>query len=125
MQADADAALSYLTSTRRLPIASIVVYGTGAGGSIAVHLAAQYPLLPAVILQSPDGDYGGRVKHDPRASLVPFWLLFNQNFALAKPLHDLKTPVLTTSNGDSPAAVRQAVLAFVHAYVLTPSVARP
>lgn len=125
MQADADAALSYLTSTRGLPIASIVVYGTGAGGSIAVHIAAQYPLLPAVILQSPDGDYAARAKRDPRASLVPFWLLFNQNFALAKPLQRLKTPVLTLSNGDNPAAARQAVVAFVHTYVRAPVAARP
>ncbi len=125
MKADADAALNYLTSTRRVPIASIVVYGMGAGGALAVHLATQYPLLPGVILQSPEGDFAARAKQDPRSSLVPFSLLFDQDFALEAPLHRLKTPVLTIAGSDGVAALHQAIMSFVHTYVSTPGAAKP
>lgn len=125
MQADAGAALNYLTSTRGVPVPSIVLYGTGAGSALAVQLAMRNPSLPAVVLQSPDGDYAARAKHDPRAALVPFGLLFNQNFALAGPLHRLKTPVLTISNSDGQAAVHEAVEQFIHEYVGAHGAASP
>jgi pimeloyl-ACP methyl ester carboxylesterase len=94
MQTDADTALTYLTTTRALPISSVVVYGTGAGASIAVHLCATYPNLPALLLQSPDGDFEQRVRKDPRSRIIPISLLFNQNFPLSKPLQTLTTPRL-------------------------------
>jgi hypothetical protein len=98
MESDAATALTYLTTTRSLPASSIVVYGTGIGASLAVHLCAQNPTLPALILQSPDGDLTDRVRHDSRAKLVPFTLLFNEPFPLASPLSTLPTPklILTT-----------------------------
>lgn len=102
MQADADTALVYLTTTRSTPIASIVVYGEGAGASLAVQLCANYPAIPALILQAPDGDFGPRVRRDPRSKIVPVSLLFDQDFALKKPLQALSTPRLelptTTAN---------------------------
>jgi uncharacterized protein len=104
MQADAATALTYLTTTRSLPVSSIVIYGTGIGASLAVHLCAENPTLPALILQSPDGDLTDRVRHDPRAKLVPFTLLFNQPFPLAAPLQTLTTPkLLLTTPPDTPA----------------------
>jgi pimeloyl-ACP methyl ester carboxylesterase len=103
MQADAATALTYLTTTRALPISSIVVYGTGAGASLAVRLCADNPTLPALILQSPDGDFESRVRHDPRSKLVPVSLLFDQNFPLADPLHTLHTPKLLISQTTGPA----------------------
>jgi pimeloyl-ACP methyl ester carboxylesterase len=98
MENDAATALIYLTSTRSLPTSSIVVYGTGLGASLAVRLCVQNPTLPALILQSPDGDLTNRASHDPRSRLVPFTLLFNQPFPLASPLSTLPTPklILTT-----------------------------
>ena len=97
MQSDAATALTYLTTTRSLPTSSIVVYGTGVGASLAVHLCADHRDLPALILQSPDGDFESRVRQDPRAKLVPVSLLFDQNFPLADPLHTLTTPKLLIS----------------------------
>jgi uncharacterized protein len=94
MQADAASALAYLTTTRSIPAPSIVVYGTGLGASLAVHLCAENPNLPALILQSPDGDLTDRASHDPRSKIVPFSLLFNQTFPLAEPLRTLPTPKL-------------------------------
>jgi pimeloyl-ACP methyl ester carboxylesterase len=94
MRSDAATALAYLTTTRSLPISSIVVYGAGAGASIAVHLCATDPNLPALLLQSPDGDFEQRVRNDPRSKIIPVSLLFNQDFPLAKPLQTLTTPKL-------------------------------
>ncbi len=94
MQADAASALTYLTTTRSIPASSIVVYGTGLGASLAVQLCAENPTLPALILQSPDGDLTDRAAHDPRSKIIPFKFLFNQTFPLAAPLQTLPTSKL-------------------------------
>ncbi len=94
MQADAASALTYLTTTRNIPASSIVIYGTGIGASLAVRLCAENPTIPALILQSPDGDLTDRAAHDPRSKIVPFHLLFNQPFPLTEPLSHLPTPKL-------------------------------
>ena len=99
MQSDAATALTYLTTTRSIPADSIVVYGTGLGASLAVHLCAHNPQLPALILQAPDGDLTDRARHDPRSKIVPFTLLFDQPFPLATPLSTLPTPHLILNPG--------------------------
>jgi pimeloyl-ACP methyl ester carboxylesterase len=110
MQADAATALNYLINTRRIPISSIVIYGTGAGASLAVKLCADNPTLPALILQSPDGDFESRVRRDPRSKIVPVSLLFNQAFPLADPLHALPTPklLISTTTGPAPTIFQRA-----------------
>lgn len=95
MESDATTALTYLTSTRNIPASSIAIYGTGIGASLAVHLCAQNPTLPALLLQSPDGDLTDRVRQDPALKLIPVSLLFDEPFPLAKPLTTLPTPKLT------------------------------
>jgi fermentation-respiration switch protein FrsA (DUF1100 family) len=107
MQADATTALTYLTTTRSLPQSSIIIYGTGLGASLAVHLCAENPNLPALILQSPDGDLTDRARHDPRSKIVPFTLLFNQPFPLAEPLRTLPTPKLILPTPANPATLTQ------------------
>ena len=107
MQTDADSALTYLTTTRNIPATSIVVYGTGLGASLAVRLCAQNPTLPALILQSPDGDFTNRAAHDPRSKIVPFRFLYNQTFPLAEPLHHLPTPKLILPAPPNRAALAQ------------------
>ncbi len=103
MEADAGAALAYLTSTRSIPPSSIAVYGIGLGASLAVHLCAQNPALPALILQSPDGDTEKRVRQDSRSRLTPFHHLFNEPFALNAPLRRLPTPRLILNGSPNPA----------------------
>ena len=90
MQADAASALAYLTNTRGISPSSIVVYGNGLGASLAVHLCAENPWVPALILQSPDGDFTTRARLDPRSKIVPFTLLFNQTFP--SPRHSPPSP---------------------------------
>jgi pimeloyl-ACP methyl ester carboxylesterase len=97
MQADAASALRYLTTIRNVPASSIVVFGEGVGASLAVNLCAAHKEIPAVILESPQGDFDRTVRSDPRAQLAPVKLLFNQTFPLAAPLKNLPTPKLLIS----------------------------
>jgi hypothetical protein len=108
MQADSAAALRFLLSGRHLPPSSIVLYGAGVGGSLAVRLAALHPELHALILDAPDGDFAERVSRDPRARLVPTHWLFSQTFPLAAPLHTLPTPKLLLSYGATPPVLQRA-----------------
>ena len=102
MQTDAEAALQYLTETRRIAPGGIVVYGTHLGASLAVALCGRHSQLPALVLQSADGDTESRVQRDPRTRGLPLSLLFHQRFALADPLHRLQTPKLLVSYTDGP-----------------------
>ncbi len=110
MQADADAALAYLTSTRHVPITSLLVYGDHLGASLAVALCAKTPLLAGVILESADGDTATRVQADQRSHIVPIALLFHERFPLADPLRSLHTPKLLISytNGSPPLDAQRA-----------------
>jgi pimeloyl-ACP methyl ester carboxylesterase len=100
METDANSALNYLTSTRAIPLASIVVYGNGLGASLATTLCVQHPQIAALILESPDGDMLPRVQQDNRTKLFPVRLLFHENFPLAAPLRTLNTPkLIITYNG--------------------------
>lgn len=110
MEADSDAGLRYLVDVRHVPTTNIVVYGAGAGGSLAVRLCAWNAQIPALILDSPDGDFEGRVRRDARSNLVPARLLFHENFPLVQPLRNLSTPKLlfTDTNGNAPPGFTQA-----------------
>ncbi len=111
MKQDADAALNWLISTRHIPASNIILYGNGIGASLAVSLATQHRDIAAVILDSPDGDLTDRVVHDPRSSLVPARLFFNEPFPLAEPLSKLTTPkllIIYTSAAHPPAALANA-----------------
>lgn len=98
MHADAETALNYLTTLRGIPAASLIVYGTGVGASLAVKLCMDHPQIAGLILESPAGDFLTQAKADARAHLVPVGMLFDQDFVLADPLHNLKTPKLFISH---------------------------
>jgi uncharacterized protein len=149
MQTDAASALRYLTDIRSVPASSIVVFGEGLGASLAVNLCASHKELPALILESPKGDFDQSVRTDPRTRLAPVGLLFNQTFPLTAPLRTLATPKLlisfpagsvpsnlqdaanpkTTLELPSPAseqALHQAIVRFLATYLQTaPAVLTP
>lgn len=102
MRQDATSALYYLTQTRGISASNIVVYGAHLGASLAVTLCEHHPQIPAVILQSADGDTATRVSRDTRTRIFPVNLLFHQRFPLADALHRLKTPKLLISFTDGP-----------------------
>ncbi len=102
MTHDADSAWQYLTRSRAIPARQIVPYGMGVGTSLAAHLAATYPVIPAIILDSPHTDLLATARRDPRSALLPVSLLFHENFPLAEPLQTLRTPKLLLSDPSSP-----------------------
>ncbi len=109
MTKDAESAWTYLNTSRAIPAQQIIPYGTGVGASLATHLAAIHPDVPALILESPKGDLLDDVIRDNRASLVPVRLLFHEHFPLAKPLESLHTPkLLITTPASADKAFRTA-----------------
>ena len=117
MTADAASAWEYLTVSRALPASHIVVFGDGVGASLAAHLGAIHPEVPAVILQSPVPEVIQAVLADPRTGSLPVHLLFNERFEVASTASKLQTPKLFLLNMDlkSPAASDAAVAALTNA----------
>ena len=93
MNADADAAWSYLTATRHLDPKTIVVYGTGLGASVATGLTARH--APAgLILDGPSETAKKLTGADARARILPMWLLLDERFDPGPTLKTLALPKL-------------------------------
>ena len=93
MSADADAAWSYLMGMRNVGASDIVIYGTGAGASLAAELAARH--APAgVVLDGPSDTARKIIGSDARAKVLPMWLLLTQRFDPAPVLSTLAVPKL-------------------------------
>jgi pimeloyl-ACP methyl ester carboxylesterase len=103
MTHDADSAWQYLTISRSIPPEHIILYGTGIGASLATHLAATFPTIPALILDAPHADLLDTVLHDQHSALLPVRLLFHEYYPLAEPLSTLHTPKLLISRDGSQA----------------------
>ena len=110
MDADAVSAFAYLTETRGISAQALLVYGSELGASLAVGLCKRHPELPALILQSADGDTESRVLREERSRIVPLRLFFHERFPLADPLRTLATPKLLISytNGHAPVDAERA-----------------
>lgn len=105
MEKDSEDALQFLRTRAGFNPSQTVVYGTGAGASLATRLVAEHPELAALVLEQPDGDFAERARLDPRAKPVPFKLLFHEDFPLADPLRSLDRPKLLVSVGSGSSSV--------------------
>jgi uncharacterized protein len=77
VNADADAAWTYLTDLRHITPRRLVVFGSGVGATFAAHLGAQF--APAgVVLQDPSPSARHIFLTDARARILPLWLLQNE-----------------------------------------------
>jgi pimeloyl-ACP methyl ester carboxylesterase len=99
MQQDSEWALEYLQGRSGFAAGKVLVYGKGAGASLAVRLAQAHGGVTALVLEEPRGDFAEKAAQDSRARLVPFRMLFREDFPLAQPLAELKTPRLIVSYG--------------------------
>lgn len=95
---DAEAALTYLSETRHVPLNAVVLYGKGIGASIAVTLAEKHHALPALILDNPSRPALEIFKADKRTEILPMSLLLHDRFELAKKVPNLKQPKLFLSD---------------------------
>ena len=102
---DAGWALDYLTETRHIAPAAIVLDGSDLGANLALEVAAAHPELAGVILESPLEDAASAIFNDPRARLVPARLLVRDRYNLHAAGADLRIPSLwfvPSSSGGRP-----------------------
>ncbi len=91
---DAEWALQYLTGTRQIEPASILLDGEGLGANLALEVAAVHPELAGIILHEPIEDPVNVIFSDPRARLVPARLLVRDRYDLDAPAAKLRIPSL-------------------------------
>jgi uncharacterized protein len=100
---DAGWALQYLTMTRDIAPAAIVLEGSGLGADLALELAASHPELAGVIVEAPLEDPTRALFDDPRARLVPARLLVRDRFNLPAAAARLRIPCLWLLPSPNPA----------------------
>jgi pimeloyl-ACP methyl ester carboxylesterase len=91
---DAGAAWRYLTETRHLSPAAIVLDGVGLGAAIAAETARRHPETPGLILEQPRPPVLDSLQFDPQMRLLPVRLLFHDRFDPTETLAHLRTPKL-------------------------------
>jgi hypothetical protein len=93
MRVDSEAAFFYLIDTKGLNSASVVIYGSGLGASLAVDVASHHS--PAgVVLDGPGETARTIVGADARSRILPMWLLLAERFDPAESLNTLTVPKL-------------------------------
>ena len=91
---DAESAIEYLTNTRHIPAASIVLFGQGLGANLALEVAAAHPDLGGVVMDAPVNAPQDAIFNDPRARLVPARLLMRDRWDAHAAAADLLIPSL-------------------------------
>jgi uncharacterized protein len=91
---DAEWALNYLTATRYVDAATIILDGRDLGANLALEVAAEHPELAGVVLESPLVSPADAILSDPRARLVPARLLVRDRFDAMSPATALRIPSL-------------------------------
>ncbi|HVJ07493.1 MAG TPA: alpha/beta fold hydrolase [Acidisarcina sp.] len=91
---DADAAIEYLSDTRKLDTKRIVIYGEGLGATIAAEAARRHPLAAGLVLENPMPPALEQIAGDRRTGMLPVRMLFADRFELAPKLSTLATPKL-------------------------------
>jgi uncharacterized protein len=97
---DAEWALEYLTGTRHIDAATIVLDGTGLGANLALEVGAEHPELAGVVVDSPVQDPTGAIFNDARARMVPARLLVRDRYDLDAATAALRVPLLWFERAD-------------------------
>ena len=108
---DAEWALDYLTATRHVTPARIVVFGVGLGAYIAAELAAKHASLAGVIVDAPEEKPTAVIFGDARSRLVPAHLLVADRYDLEAAARELAVPSLWLLPEGRPAHPAAAVSA--------------
>jgi len=102
LRQDVEWSLTWLTVTRQVPPANILVFGSGLGASLAAELAADHNELAGVILDQPQQSPMETVFDDSRSRLVPAHCLVTDRYDLNAATSRLQIPSLWMMN--NPAA---------------------
>jgi uncharacterized protein len=91
---DTEAAWNYLTQTRQIQPAKIVLYGHSLGGAIAIDLAKRHPDAGSLIVQSSFTSMYDMALQRPYNHLLPLNLLLHERYNSIEKVETLKVPVL-------------------------------
>jgi uncharacterized protein len=91
---DAESALQYLSGTRHIAPASIILIGRDLGANLALEIAAAHPDLAGVILEQPLDNPTATIFSDARAHLVPAHLLVRDRWETQSAASSLLIPSL-------------------------------
>ena len=91
---DVDSALSYLTETRHIDLATIALCGRDLGANLALEMAAAHPELAGVVVESPLSGPMDPIFTDARARLVPAKLLVHDRYHIDVAAVKVKIAVL-------------------------------
>jgi len=91
---DAESALQYLSGTRHIGPASIILIGRDLGANLALEIAAAHPDLAGVILEQPLDNPTANIFSDTRARLVPAHLLVRDRWDTNSAASNLLIPSL-------------------------------
>ncbi len=94
LRQDAEWALTWLTVTRQIRAANVIVVGSGLGANLAAELAADHPELAGIVLDQPLEDATSAVFADPRSRLVPAHWLVQDRWDLKASAGSLHLPSL-------------------------------
>ena len=82
LRQDAEWSLTWMTLTRHIPPASILIYGSGLGANLAAELAADHSEIAGVILDNPQQEPLAPIFQDSRSRLVPSHWLVSDSYDL-------------------------------------------
>jgi pimeloyl-ACP methyl ester carboxylesterase len=120
---DADAALYYLASMRRIGPSHLVVIGRGLGGAIAANLTAKHPDITSLVMIDPQPPTLGLLEAPRWTHMLPVRLLARDHFNPSEALgsRSVDKLFLLPANAAAPAYVVKATppLTMVHDTVLS------
>ena len=103
---DTEAAWQFLTSTRHIPPAAIVIYGTGLGAALAAQLAARHPEAAGLVMDEPSLPALDLFRADPRSHWMPVRLLTHDRFDPADSIATAPQPKLLLLPADADPVLR-------------------
>lgn len=110
--ADGLAAFQYLTDIRHIQPSNIVIYGSGVGAAVAVHVGQQTPQIAGLMLENPQPSFAKQVKREQHIHVLPLWLIFPDRLDITHVVPELKQPklfLITAKDRDVAALYRQAI----------------
>jgi pimeloyl-ACP methyl ester carboxylesterase len=94
LRQDAEWSLTWMTLTRHIQPANILVYGSGLGANLAAELAADHSEIAGLILDDPKQEPLAPIFKDSRSRLVPAHWLVSDRYDLSATAKRLQVPSL-------------------------------
>jgi uncharacterized protein len=107
---DAEWAIQYLTGTRHVAPATILLVGQDLGADLSLEVADAHPNLAGVVLLQPRLDPTSAIFRDPRARMVPAHWLTRERWDLSAAAAQLRVPSLWVDSPETASRSAQSIL---------------